>query len=52
MKNSYEKVNIGEFFDVKKEYLGRSDYSPMYVNNNRNESSIIIFYAMINKMMT
>ena len=52
MKNSYEKVNIGEFCDVKKEYLGGRDYSPMYVNNNRNESSIIIFYAMINKMMT
>ena len=32
MKNSYEKVNIGEFFDVKKEYLGGRDYSPMYVN--------------------
>ena len=52
MKNSYE-VNIGKFCDVKREYLGGRDYSPMYVNNNnRNESSIIIFYAMINVMMT
>ena len=52
MKNSYQKVNIGKFCDVKKEYLGGRDYSPMYVNNNRNESSIIIFYAMINIMIT
>ena len=50
MKNSYEKVNIGTFCDVKKQYLRGRDYSPMYVNDNRNESSIIIFYAMI--MMT
>ena len=29
MKNSYEKVNIQAFCDVKKQYLGWRDYSPM-----------------------
>ena len=38
MKNSGEKVNIGAFGEVKKQYLGGRDYSPE-VNNNRNETS-------------
>ena len=29
MKNSDEKVNVGAFRDVKKQYLGVRDYSPI-----------------------
>ena len=29
MKNSDEKVNIGAFREVKKQYLGGRDYSPI-----------------------
>ena len=38
MKNSDEKVNIGAFGEVKKQYFGGRDYSPD-VNNNQNETS-------------
>ena len=40
MKNSDEKVNIGAFCKVKRQYLGGRDYSSiLYMNNNQNESS-------------
>ena len=42
MKNSDRKVNIEAFLDVKKQYLGGRVYSPIHVNNNRNESSNMI----------
>ena len=35
MKNSDEKVNIGAFREVKKQYLGGGITQP-YLNNNRN----------------
>ena len=38
MKNSDEKVNIGAFHEVKKQYLG-GGITHLYVNNNQNESS-------------
>ena len=54
MKNSDEKVNIGAFSDLKMQYLGvggrGGEITHLYVKNNRNESSNVIFYAMI--MMT
>ena len=47
------KVNIGAFSDVKKAVSGGGgggEITHLHVNNNRNESSNFIFYAMI--MMT
>ena len=35
MKNSDEKVNIGAFREVKKQYLG-GGITQLYVNNSRN----------------
>ena len=35
MKNSDEKVNIGAFGEVKKQYLGGRDYSPDVSNNRK-----------------
>ena len=35
MKNSYEKVSIGAFREVKKQYLG-GGIIQLYLNNNRN----------------
>ena len=49
MKNSDEKVNIGVFREVKKQYLG-GGITHLYVNNIRNEQPNVIFYVMI--MMT
>ena len=46
MKNSDEKVNVGAFCDAHKQYLGgraRGEGLLTYVNNNRNESSNVIF---------
>ena len=43
MKNSDEKVNLGAFRDVKKQYLAEGGITHLCVNNNRNESSNVIF---------
>ena len=52
MKNSDEKVSVGEFRDAQKQYLegGGGGGLLKYMNNNQNESSNVIFQAMI--MMT
>ena len=51
MKNSDEKVSVGEFRDAQKQYLGGGGVGLLtYMNNNQNESSNVIFQAMI--MMT
>ena len=52
MKNSDEKVSVGEFRDAQKQYLegGGGVGLLKYMNNNQNESSNVIFQAMI--MMT
>ena len=43
MKNSDAKVNVGAFCNAQKQYLGEGDYSHIYVNNKRNESSNVMF---------
>ena len=53
MKNSDEKVSVGEFRDAQKQYLERGGGGVgllKYMNNNQNESSNVIFQTMI--MMT
>ena len=45
MKNSDEKVNIGAFCEVQKQYLGVG-ITHLYMNNNRNESSNPTLYSM------
>ena len=56
MKNSDKKVSVGEFRDAQKQYLERGGAWGggvgllKYMNNNQNESSNVIFQAMI--MMT
>ena len=42
MKNSDEKVNVGAFRDPQKQYI-RGKGLLSFVNNNRNESSNVIF---------
>ena len=42
MKNSDEKVNVGAFCNAQKQYLGGEGLLT-FVNNNRNESSNVIF---------
>ena len=48
MKNSDEKVNVGH--SAMQNAVFRGEGLLTYVNNNRNESSNVTFYAMI--MMT
>ena len=43
MKNSDEKVNTGAFRNVKKHYVGGGGLTHLYVNNNWNESSNVIY---------
>ena len=51
MKNSDEKVNIGAFREVKRQYLGGGGggggggITHLYVNNDQNESSNPTLYS-------
>ena len=47
MKNSDEEINIRAFREVKKQYLGGTDYSTILEYNNRNLNHPIAYFFFV-----